>query len=271
MNSPKSETCSTTNTIYNPVAYITQSVQKIYIRRDFFTHKFTKPTPHLRWQSLILSDFSQTQLNMWVLIQCDRSKHSTRCSPTSCKEQMTTSVHLPSQRPMLSRFMHGLGPARRRENDGSPLRSSVAAVYCYLYTPNRQGAQRAAAAVPCVNTSTLMIITALQPRLRVTLFSHGADRNGSTTPSFRARGSKKAQRTAHTRTHTERGNMLNLHKWASYDTQSHGQRTGGVKIPQMQSVQGTKTCFVTYRTRCPASLFPENQADQFQTDGYSWD
>lgn len=90
--------------------------------------------------------------------------------------------------------------------------------------PNRQGAQRAAAAVPCVNASVLvMTITALQPRLRVTLFSHGADRNGSTTPSFRARGTKKAQRTAHTRTHTEKDrNMFNLHKWASYDLGSHG-------------------------------------------------
>lgn len=74
-----------------------------------------------------------------------------------------------------------------------------------LFThPNRQGAQRTAAAVPCVNTSALlMIITALQPRLRVTLFSHGADRNGSATPSFRARGNQESTKNS-THAHTDR-------------------------------------------------------------------
>lgn len=39
---------------------------------------------------------------------------------------------------------------------------------------------------------------------------------------------------------------------------------GGVNVPQMKSVPGTKRAFVTYRERCPVLLSPEEKQAVFK-------
>ncbi len=92
--------------------------------QDTFSLGFTPPksepllplTPSLYVLCLCLYVFSSPG-KIWI-------EHEQDCL-TSCRQQMTTSVHLPSHRPMLSRLRHGLGPARRREKAESPVRSSA--------------------------------------------------------------------------------------------------------------------------------------------------